>query len=99
MWHAQCQRYGGLEPELQRTLRSLAEGKPLRRATGGAPRPGTQLVREWNGRTYRVNVTKDCYVMAGERFKSLSAIARRITGTSWSGPRFFGLNGTARAGT
>ena len=54
-------------------------------------KPGTQLVREWNGRHYRVEVAEGGYRMNGERFRSLSAIALHITGTSWSGPRFFGL--------
>ena len=57
------------------------------------PRPGTTLVREWNGRTYQVEVTDEGYVMNGEPFRSLSAIALRITGTKWSGPRFFSSPG------
>ncbi len=52
---------------------------------------GTHLVREWNGRTYQVEVTKSGYVMDGKTYRSLTAIARRITGANWSGPRFFGL--------
>lgn len=99
IWYAQCQRYGDLDPDMRRTLKALADGKPLRRATASTPRPGSQLIREWNGRKYRVEVRDDGYVMDGERFRSLSAIALRITGTSWSGPRFFGLNGAAAAGS
>ena len=68
------------------TMRSIpAETRPL-------PRPGTTLVREWNGRTYQVEATDEGYVMDGKPFRSLSAIALRITGTKWSGPRFFGLS-------
>jgi hypothetical protein len=52
---------------------------------------GTHLVREWNGRTYQVEVTRSGYVMDGKSYRSLTAIARRITGANWSGPRFFGL--------
>ena len=56
-------------------------------------RPGVQLMREWNGRTYRVEVVKDGFRMDGRDYASLTAIARRITGSHWSGPRFFGLSG------
>ena len=54
-------------------------------------RPGTRLVREWNGRTYVADVVEDGFVMDGKVYGSLTACARRITGTAWSGPRFFGL--------
>lgn len=57
----------------------------------GAPSPGARLVREWHGRTHVVDVTKDGYVWNGTAYRSLSVIARRITGAHWSGPRFFGL--------
>lgn len=53
--------------------------------------PGARLVREWNGRTYVIEVTAKGFLHDGKTYKSLSAIARRITGTRWSGPRFFGL--------
>ena len=97
IWDAQCRKFGGLTPDLKRALKAAAGGKSVR---GPAPalRSGTQLVREWNGRRYQVDVGDDGYVMNGERFKSLSAIALRITGTSWSGPRFFGLNGSTGRG-
>jgi hypothetical protein len=54
-------------------------------------RPGTRLVREWNGRTHVVDVSEDGFVFDGKTYGSLSAIAKRITGAHWSGPRFFGL--------
>ena len=90
IWDAQCRRMAGIPPDLKRALKAAAGGKSVR---GPAPaiRTGTQLVREWNGRRYQVDTTEDGYVLNGERFKSLSAIALHITGTSWSGPRFFGL--------
>lgn len=53
---------------------------------------GTQLVREWNGRPYRVEVTEAGFELDGKCYSSLSAIAKNITGAHWSGPRFFGLN-------
>ena len=52
---------------------------------------GTRLMREWNGRMHVVDVTDDGFVFDGKTYRSLSAIARRITGVHWSGPRFFGL--------
>ena len=95
IWDAQCRRFGGVPADLKRALNAAAVGKPVR---GPAPsiRLGTHLVREWNGRRYQVDTTADGFVLNGKRFKSLSAIALHITGTSWSGPRFFGL--TAKAG-
>ncbi len=90
IWHAQCHRFGGLSPDLKWALNSANAGKTARN-TPAAIRPGTQLVREWNGRRYQVDVCDDGYVMNGKRFRSLSAIALHISGTSWSGPRFFGL--------
>ncbi len=61
------------------------------------PRPvqalltGARLIRQWNGRQHFVEVTNDGFVFDGKKYRSLSAIARSITGTQWSGPRFFGL--------
>ena len=52
---------------------------------------GTRLVREWNSRTIEVTATKDGMVWEGRTYRSLSAIAREVTGTAWSGPRFFGI--------
>ena len=98
IWHMQCRKFGGLKPDLKRALRSAAEGKSVQ-AQALQLRTGTQLVREWNGRRYQVEVTDDGFRMNGEHFRSLSAIALRITGTTWSGPRFFGLNGHAGHGS
>jgi hypothetical protein len=94
IWDEQNRAFGGLTTEVKRALKAAAGGKQVR-APAPAIKPGTQLVREWNGRRYQVEVRDDGFVMNGERFKSLSAIALQITGTSWSGPRFFGLNGGA----
>jgi hypothetical protein len=55
-------------------------------------RPGARLIREWNGSTHTVDVVENGFVWNGERYRSLSAIARAITGAHWSGPRFFGLH-------
>jgi hypothetical protein len=56
-----------------------------------AMKPGTRLVREWNGRIHHVEVVSDGFVWNGKTHRSLSVIAREITGVQWSGPRFFGL--------
>ncbi|NNC38734.1 MAG: DUF2924 domain-containing protein [Hyphomonadaceae bacterium] len=54
--------------------------------------PGSQLIREWNGKTHMVAVIEEGFVYKNKVWKSLSAIAKDITGAHWSGPRFFGLN-------
>jgi hypothetical protein len=61
-------------------------------------KPGTRLIREWQGRTYEVVVLDDGFSWQGTRCNSLSAIARKITGTAWSGPLFFGLKQNRSAG-
>lgn len=53
---------------------------------------GSHLVRQWNGRIYQVEVRDTGFVMDGKSYRSLSSIAKKITGTNWSGPRFFGLS-------
>jgi len=85
----------GWAPGRQRQLRQIAQQF---KETGAAttPRrpelkPGTRLVREWQGRTYEVLVLDDGFSWQSTRHRSLSAIARKITGTAWSGPLFFGL--------
>jgi Protein of unknown function (DUF2924) len=86
---------GGLRPEPQRQLRRIAQqfkeaGDATMRARAEL-KPGTRLMREWQGRTYDVLVLDDGFSWQGTRYRSLSAIARQITGTAWSGPLFFGL--------
>ncbi|BDW86550.1 hypothetical protein MACH21_27270 [Roseicyclus marinus] len=58
-------------------------------------KPGGRLLREWNGVTHVVEVVENGYLWNGQRWRSLSVIAREITGAHWSGPRFFGLNAKA----
>jgi hypothetical protein len=86
---------GGLRPEPQRQLRRIAQQfKDTGAATLRARpelKPGTRLMRQWQGRTYDVLVLVDGFSWQGRRYRSLSAIARQITGTAWSGPLFFGL--------
>ncbi len=88
---AQCRLLGGLPAADVRALRSIASGKTSAVRVAPALSAGTHLVREWNGRTYQVEVTRSGFVMDGKSYGSLTAIARRITGANWSGPRFFGL--------
>ena len=92
----QAKRYGRLKPVVARRLQKGADG-PLRgneTKVGSSPKlqPGTRLIREWNGSTHVVEVVDGGFVWSGERHRSLSAIARTITGARWSGPRFFGLS-------
>ena len=91
----QARRLGGLGPAVSRRLATIAEGKFLGAAANivAAPklRPGARLIREWNGSTHVVDVIDGGYVWNGEHHRSLSAIARAITGARWSGPRFFGI--------
>ena len=58
-------------------------------------KPGGRLIREWNGVTHVVDVVEGGFLWNGQRYASLSPIARAITGARWSGPRFFGLNRSA----
>src|SRR5277367_5112912 len=86
---------GGLRPVRQRQLREFAQQLNESQEGRIRPRPelkpGTRLVREWQGRTYDVLVLDDGFSWQNTRYRSLSAIARKITGTAWSGPLFFGL--------
>ncbi|MCA6112586.1 DUF2924 domain-containing protein [Bradyrhizobium cenepequi] len=87
--------YGGLSRESQRLLDQLVKAaiaKPNGRLE--LPRrikPGSELVRTWKGKSYRVVVMADGFSHGGKIFGSLSEIASEITGTNWNGPRFFGL--------
>jgi hypothetical protein len=86
---------GGLRPARQRRLRQMAQQFNRIGAANTPPRaelkPGTRLMREWQGRTYDVLVLDDGFSWQNTQYRSLSALARKITGTAWSGPTFFGL--------
>jgi hypothetical protein len=77
--------------QLQRLARELRDGGSIPTSSGQAFKPGTKLIREWKGKVHEVIIVGDGYVWAGKHHRSLSQIARSITGTRWSGPRFFGL--------
>ena len=88
IWDLQTKVLGGVSSKTERRLRQIAAGKSV----PVVAKPGSYLVREWNGRTWQVEVTEEGYIMDGRPWRSLSAIARHITGTRWSGPRFFGVD-------
>jgi len=86
---------GGIKPATRRLLRQVAglpdERRALDALTKPRLKPGAVLLREWHGTTHRVTVLENGYDYRGQPFKSLSEVARRITGSRWSGPLFFGL--------
>ena len=93
-------RFGGLSDRARRRLDALAdqlEPKAARRRDPGRPIAGTRLVREWQGIEQQIAVLDDGFDWEGRRYKSLSAVARAITGTRWNGPLFFGLRQTGKA--
>jgi hypothetical protein len=96
-YRIQEQAYGALPTPIRRMLVDAgAKHSKIKSAAGRSAQtllmPGTTLIREWDEREYRVTVTPEgLYALDGQVFKSLSAVARHITGTHWSGPKFFGL--------
>ena len=97
----QERRQGGLAERLVRELDRLLDRALDNDPAGAASarttpllRSGTILVREWQGTTHHVTVVDDGFVWNGRTHRSLSSIARAITGTKWSGPRFFGMRET-----
>jgi len=96
----QEQSYGGVSRALRRRLQHLA-GASENAAMAVDPdlvlKAGTTLVRQWRGQTHTVLVHKDGFEHEGQRYRSLTAIAERITEAHWSGPRFFGLTKRACA--
>ena len=97
-YQLQAKRWGGLRRDTARQLRAVAAGSasegPARRNKSAADvKPGMRLYREWSGKTHVVEVTEKGVFWNGQHHRSLSAVARAITGARWSGPRFFGLKG------
>lgn len=83
-WRACGRSRAQMLSKLDRAIAAAGSTKPKAAA-------GARLVREWNGRRHVVDVIEDGYLWRGERWRSLSAIAKEITGVKWSGPRFFGV--------
>ena len=92
--------YGGLTPSIRAELRRIARLLEPSRGPGKCPvrarvKPGTRIVRTWRGAAHEIFVADSGFQYQGTTYRSLSGIARKITGTRWSGPAFFGLNKTA----
>ena len=87
-FEVQAESLGGLDPDVRRKLRrtdlTVARKKPGLQA-------GTCIVREWRGSRHQIDVVDGGFQHEGRNYASLSEVARAITGTRWSGPRFFGL--------
>lgn len=100
-YQIQVRTYGGLSPKTRRKLLKIAaQAEEGTFTPAGAPRrlrPGTRLVRAYDGKTHTVEVLADGFAWNGQKFRSLSAIAKGITGTNWSGAAFFGLTRPAKA--
>lgn len=96
-WKLQERSQGGLRPASRRRLAELASGMAERGDIGQGRierlKPGAKLIREWRGEVHQVVVLDDGFEWRGRKWRSLSIIAREITQTHWSGPRFFGLKG------
>jgi hypothetical protein len=96
----QVLQFGGLSDATRSALRAIAEKeapngrvRPLvrRDANDGAPAVGTRFVRDWHGERHEVEVVADGFVYRGQVFRTLSAVAKKITNAHWSGALFFGL--------
>ncbi|WP_340151745.1 DUF2924 domain-containing protein [uncultured Sneathiella sp.] len=96
-YNGQVKEYGGLKKSTLRQLGRYVPASPGTTTTDTRPpvalKPGTgsRLVREWRGKTHMVDIEENGFVYQEKSYRSLSAIARTITGARWSGPRFFGL--------
>jgi Protein of unknown function (DUF2924) len=98
-YRLQEKRLGGLKPSIQSLLDQVCDVAPdvvLARLPKPRAFAGTVMIREWRGVRHRVTVVDDAVVYRGQRYRSLSEVARIITGTRWSGPRFFGLGRAAK---
>jgi Protein of unknown function (DUF2924) len=92
---------GGLKPVTLGLLERIADDAAARRQASPTPEKillsgGTVLIREWHGTKHPVTVLKDGFLYHAKRFRSLSQIARVITGSRWSGPLFFGLKSSRK---
>ncbi len=91
-WRLQARAKGGLKRATAKALIAIAQQQDTQSAaTTKQIKSGSRLVRDWHGVTHQVDVIDESFVWNGQHFASLSAVARAITGTRWSGPRFFGL--------
>ena len=88
-WHIQAKQQKQNPKALREKLFKKAHCTNIRHKI--SYQPGTRLIREWQGQTYEVTIMDKGYLWQGRQYRSLTAIAYEITGTKWSGPRFFGL--------
>ena len=99
-YRVQEHAFGGLSRFARRRLAKIAahleRGRDITVARRPQIKPGTMLIRDWNGQRHRVMVLDDGLAYDGRRYRSLSEIARLMTGTRWSGPLFFGRRGSDR---
>src|SRR5215471_6988677 len=91
IFRIQEEAYGGFDRAMLKILDSYAKGRGRDVEMFRRLKPGTEVIREYKGERHTVTVTADGYFWRGNTYRSLSSIARLITGTSWNGPRFFGL--------
>ena len=96
-YHIQATAQRGLSKATRKRLARLAAGDDRARHTWNRPaaklKPGSSLIREWGGKVHQVTVCEQGFDYGGSHYRSLSHVARTITGTRWSGPAFFGLTG------
>jgi hypothetical protein len=94
-YRMQEREFGGLSHTTRNRLREIAKSlgpeKPRNGGTSPDTETGTRLIRSWHGEVHEVVSVADGYQYRGQRYRSLSVIARKITGTRWSGPLFFGV--------
>lgn len=99
-WRLQVEAYGDLDPASKQTIARLTRAAgpkgTLPRSMLNPLTTGSVLVRAWRGVEHRVLVLDKAFEHQGKRYRSLTEVARAITGTRWSGPRFFGLEATAQ---
>ena len=105
-YRLQAETLGDLDAQTERCLARMGRASsvdaaiPITQAFEQRQRkftPGTVLTREWNGQHHRVMVLEDGFALEGRSYRSLSEIAKAITGTQWNGPRFFGLRDKKQA--
>lgn len=99
-YRIQEQVYGALKPSTRRLLLRLANdarsGRPLKPEPAAVAQPGTVLMREWHGVTHEVRVLDRGVLYRRKRYRSLTEIAKQITGAHWNGPQFFGLRSSRK---
>jgi Protein of unknown function (DUF2924) len=95
--HVQEKAFGSLDRETKNFLDALARGREPKAPRRRRLKPGTVIIREYQGERHEVTVAADGFIWRGNTYASLSMIAREITGTSWNGPRFFGVRMNGRS--